>query len=254
MLAAGGTINPAVDQAGSNISGVTIVCPAVTIFNSTTGPASTSGDAAWITPSTHFADRLQLSTVDAWVSHQITGLGTTPHTIEVYAWSSGTVNRFMQARVNGGAAQVMDPSNNTTNVLRFENVVPVAGVITLEVARHSTSVGTTYMNAFRIFEYVALPTMEITTNGGELVAGSAFNILCDNFSAAPDDATFAINTLEDGEVVSSFPLAVTVTNNGDGTYDLDGTMPSLPVSGSASGLRFSDAGALISHTVSIDTV
>lgn len=256
MLAAGGTISPAVNEAGDNISGVTLVVPAFTAFNSTAGPASTSGDAAWITPSTHFADAISLSAVDTWFNHVITGLGSTPHTIEVFGYSQpATTNRFLQARVNGGTAQVMATPGNGTNVLRFENITPVSGEITISVARHSTSVGgNTYGTAFRIYEFVAEASMTITTDGGEIRAGEPFNVLCEDFGAAPDGDTFAVNTLVDGVAVSSLPIAVTVTDNMDGTYDLDGTAPSLPVSGSAASARFTDAAAGITHTISIDTV
>lgn len=253
-IASGSVVDPAnsvVSGVGIDLSGIT----GATVFNSTTGPATTSGDAAWVSPASHFGDALQLGTVDLFYSHVITGLGSTPHTVELFGTSAaGANNRYMQARVNGGTVQVLNISNaQGTNILRFENITPVAGEITIEVARHSSSTGgNAYFYVGRIFEYVASPTITFTT--GDLQPGVAFNAVCTNFSAAPDDATFAVNTLVDGVVVNSLSVAVTVTDNLDGTYDIDGTMPALPTSGSASGLRFTDTGAGITHTASIDTV
>lgn len=253
-IASGSVVDPAnsvVSGVGIDLSGIT----GATVFNSTTGPATTSGDAAWVSPASHFGDALQLSTVDLFYPHVIPGLGTTPHTVELFGTSaSGANNRYMQARVNGGTVQVLNISNaQGTNILRFENIAPVAGEITIEVARHSSSTGgNAYFYVGRIFEYVASPTMTVTTD--DIQPETAENILCTNFDAAPDDTTMALNAFDDGVGTNSMALSVTVTDNLDGTYDLDFTPPALPASGSASYIRFTDEDAGITHTISIDTV
>lgn len=234
-----------------------------TVFNSTAGPATTSGDAAWVSPASHFGDALQHSAVDLWYPERINVPNDTPaQTIELFGTSASAANnRYLQARVNGGTPQILNVSNaQGTNVMRFENVEPLADgggeYYLIETARYVSGAtgggGNSYFYAGRMFDFVASPTIIFTT--GDLQPGVAFNAVCTNFSAAPDDATFAVNTLVDGVVVNSLSVAVTVTDNLDGTYDIDGTMPALPTSGSASGLRFTDTGAGITHTASIDTV
>lgn len=246
-----------VDHNGDVVTGVSITVPTTVMYNSSVGggPASTSGDASWVSPSTHFSDRLQLDVVDTWLSVVYGGLDDeTEYLVMVWGWLSGGGTRVTQGRVNGGTIQTLNTVNNTTDVMSFV-VSPSSWNITLELARHSTSTsGPAYAQCVYIDTYVADASMTITTDSGELVAGNAFNILCENFAAAPDDATFAVNTLVSGTVVNSLSVAVSVTDNMDGTYDLDGTMPALPSTGSASGIRFTDAGASITHTISIDTV
>lgn len=252
---AAGTV---IDQAGDVIAGVAIDVPDGSIYNTTTGPTLTSGDAAWVSPSTHFADGLRLSTVDGWHDIVISGLGTQPHTVELFGWGIGADGRAIHGRVNGGTSQILNVSANTqaesANIIRFENVVPVSGAITIGIARHSSSIGNAYFHAGRIFPYVAPTTMTVETDDGVLMAGNAFSILCEEFAAAPDGATFTVNTLVDGVTTRSDVIGATVTNNGDGTYTLTGTMPALPASGSTTGPRFTDAPAGITHTMSVATV
>lgn len=250
----GANLATVVDENGDTVSGVGLTVPAFSTFNNSATTASTSGDASWVSPSSHLTDPLALSAVDAWVNFVHTGLTNGQYTVETWSYTQAALaTRVYQARVNGGTSQIQNTNENTSQVLRFEPITVSDGTLTVSFARHSSSSGgTAYVRAWRVIPFVATPEMTVTTD--DIQPGTAENILCTNFGAAPDDTTMSLNVFDDGVGTNSMALSVTVTDNMDDTYDLDFTPPALPSSGSASYIRFTDTDAGITHTISIDTV
>lgn len=237
---------------------------AAAIFNSSATTAVPSGDAAWVSPVNIVAvDGLQLSVVDSWIPVRVNVPDGSPnHVIEGFGTSAaGANNRWVQVRVNGGTPQLLNVSNaQGTNIVRFTNIEPLTDgggeYYLIEIARHSSSSGgNSFLNALRVFPYLVSPVMTVTTDGGSVVEGEAFEVLCENFGGVPDGDTFAFNTWSDEVIVATLPVTVSVTDNLDDTYTLAGTYPELPpTSTPISYARFGDVDALVTHTMTIDTV
>ena len=229
-----------VDDTNTVVPGVSITVPTTVMYNSGVGggPASTSGDASWVSPSTHFSDRLQLDTIDSWLPVVYGGLDDeTEYLVMVWGWLGSGANRITQGRVNGGSIHTLSTVNNTTNVMSFV-VNPVSGNITLELARHSTSSGgPAYAQCVYIGEYVAAPTLIV--QNGDLQPGKESEILCTNFPTAPDASTAALITYVNGIATNSMLVSANVTDNLDTTYTVRFTMPawSTVVGATAASLR-----------------
>lgn len=80
--------------------------------------------------------------------------------------------------------------------------------------------------------------------------GQPFTVVCSNFASAPVSPVTLTPLDDQGDPIAGItPLTVpvTITDNGDGTYDADGTMPALPAAGnSQASIPFGDVRVEIS--------
>tara|TARA_R100001591_G_scaffold3838_1_gene9038 strand:- start:2280 stop:3065 length:786 start_codon:yes stop_codon:yes gene_type:complete len=221
-----------VDENNISVSGWTLDS-SVSIQNDlTSGGISVTGDAAWFDESAAQKDAASLATKGTWSSVTL-NVPTSSDTYVVELWGYTTSDsRFAEARVNGGASQTLNVSNNLSNTISFTGVTDNSGVILIEMTRAAADSYRAYFQGFRILDEVPVATLSIDV---PLDPGQAFVLTYGNFQGVPTSPC----TITDG-LGNSITVAVTIADNGDGTGTASGTMPSLPGSGSAASILFGD--------------
>jgi hypothetical protein len=141
------------------------------------GAATTSGAAAWVTPSV-ISDGMRFANATAGVysDNTIENLNDSlTYTVECYS-ASGDPNRVTRWRVNAAILDLVASDGasvaNATDTVIFAGVSPVAGVITIGFTRAPGS-GATGANAARITENAAADTTAPTFNAALVVTATS---------------------------------------------------------------------------------
>lgn len=160
----------------------------------------------------------------------------------VGSYQGSTSHQDTEVAVNSETPQVMltyDVANsrgNNSDAVTFADVAK-NGSNQFSVRFKNNSGDRGYISGLRLTS-PAGPALQIT---GDLTPGSSFTINYTGFTGVPvSPATFT------DSAGNSITVAVTISDNGDGTGTASGTMPALPSSGSVSGLKFGTVTASLS--------
>ncbi len=197
-----------------------------------TGISPTTGDAAWIDETAVLQDggyatsQVTYETITVNVPDDATA-----YNIDFFgAVNAASGNRTLEVRVNGGTAQTLITGGNSSNILSFSNVANNSGVLLIEIRRAAGISGNSYFQAVRVAEFAPAPSLSIDTT---LEPGGAFVLTYSDYPGVPVSPITIIDAQGNEDTV-----AVTVSDNGDGSGTASGTMPALPSSGSEQSVLF----------------